>query len=75
ALGPTKPIGPQREAKVNELGAAFEGLAKELQCEFISLNGVVAASSLTKDGVHPDGIGNEAIAKVMLPNVISLVGK
>ena len=46
ALGPTKPIADQREAKLKELGAAFAELAKERHCEFISLHGVVPASSL-----------------------------
>ena len=65
ALGPTKPIANEREAKLRELGAAFEKLAAETKCEFVSLFGVVPDSSLLKDGVHPDGAGNEAIAKVL----------
>lgn len=65
ALGPTKPIADQREAKVRELGAAFEALAKEVGGEFVSLYGVVPPESLTKDGVHPDAAGNAAIAKIM----------
>jgi len=65
ALGPTKPIGNEREAKLHELGAAFDKLAAEMKCEFVSLFGVVPDSSLLKDGVHPDGAGNDAIAKVM----------
>lgn len=62
ALGPTKPIGNEREAKLRELGAAFEALAKETQSEFVSLFGVVPDSALLKDGVHPDAAGNAAIA-------------
>lgn len=65
ALGPTKPIGDQREAKLREMGAAFEKLSVEVQGDFISLFGVVPNASLLKDGVHPDAVGNEAIAKVM----------
>lgn len=65
ALGPTKPIGEEREAKLRELGAAFEGLAAETKSEFVSLFGVVPDAALLKDGVHPDGAGNDAIAKVM----------
>ena len=65
ALGPTKPIANEREAKLRELGAAFEKLAAETKSEFVSLFGVVPDSSLLKDGVHPDGAGNDAIAKVM----------
>ncbi len=65
ALGPTKPIGKEREAKLREIGAAFEKLAGETKSEFVSLFGVVPDASLLKDGVHPDGAGNDAIAKVM----------
>lgn len=72
ALGPTKPIGNEREAKLRELGAAFEKLAAETRSEFVSLFGVVPDSSLLKDGVHPDGAGNDAIAKVMGPRLKAL---
>jgi acyl-CoA thioesterase-1 len=65
ALGPTKPIGDQREAKLRELGAAFAKLATETQSDYISLFGVVPAGALLKDGVHPDAAGNAAIANVM----------
>lgn len=67
ALGPTKPIANEREAKLREQGAAFEKLARELGCEFTSLFGVVPDASLTKDGVHPDAAGNEVIARALLP--------
>ena len=70
ALGPTKPIADQRDAKLRELGAAFEALAKELHCDFTSLYGVVPEASLTKDGVHPDVAGNEAIAQALLPKLL-----
>lgn len=62
ALGPTKPIGNEREAKLRELNTAFAALAKETSCDFLSLFGVVPDGSLTKDGVHPDAAGNAAIA-------------
>jgi acyl-CoA thioesterase-1 len=65
ALGPTKPIGNEREAKLRELGAAFEQLAVGTKSQFVSLFDVVPDSTLLKDGVHPDGAGNTAIAKVM----------
>lgn len=72
ALGPTKPIGDQREAKLRELGAAFEKLASETSCRFISLYDVVPDSALLKDGVHPDGIGNAAIAKALQGEISAL---
>lgn len=75
ALGPTKPIGDQREAKLRELGTAFERLAQETKSEFVSLFGVVPESSLLKDGVHPDAVGNEAIAKVMSVKLRTLLGR
>lgn len=72
ALGPTKPIANEREAKLRELGAAFEKLASDMRCSFVSLFGVVPVSSLLKDGVHPDGSGNTAIAQVMGPRLKAL---
>lgn len=72
ALGPSKPIANEREAKVKELGEGFEKLAKEQGCAFVNLYGVVPDASLAKDGVHPDGAGNEAMAKVLLPAVVGL---
>ena len=65
ALVATKPIGKEREAQLKALGAAFEALAKEKQCEFVSLFGAVPEETMRKDGVHPDAAGNAAIAKVM----------
>ena len=70
ALGPTKPIADQRDAKLRELGAGFEALARELRCDFTSLYGVIPEASLAKDGVHPDVAGNEAIAHAMLPRLL-----
>ena len=70
ALGPTKPIANQREAKLQELGEAFAKLAKETNCDFVSLFGVVPNASLTKDGVHPDAAGNAAIADVMRKKLV-----
>jgi acyl-CoA thioesterase-1 len=71
ALGPTKPIANERDGKLRELSAAYAKLAEELHCGFISLYGVVPASSLMRDGVHPDAAGNEAIAKAVLPKLLS----
>jgi acyl-CoA thioesterase-1 len=72
ALGPTRPIADQRAAKLRELGDAFAALAQEMDCEFVSLYGVVPADSLAKDGVHPDIAGNEAIARVMLAKLLAM---
>lgn len=71
ALVATKPIANEREGKLKELGAAFEKLAKEEKCDYVSLFGVVPDSSLLKDGVHPDGPGNEPIAKTILPKLVT----
>lgn len=72
ALGPTKPIGDQREARLFELAEAFARLASETHCDYVSLFGVVPDESLLKDGVHPDVAGNESIAKVMLAKLREL---
>ncbi len=71
ALGPTKRIANEREGKLKELGAAFEKLAKEQKCDFVSLFGVVPDSSLLKDGVHPDAAGNTPIAQTILPKLVT----
>jgi acyl-CoA thioesterase-1 len=65
ALVATKPIANEREAQLKALGAAFEALAKEKQCDFVSLFGVVPEETMTKDGVHPDAAGHAAMAKVL----------
>lgn len=70
ALGPTKPIGKQREAKLRELGDAFAKLAQETHCDFVSLFGAVPESNLSKDGVHPDAAGNAAIAAVLKKKIM-----
>ncbi len=72
ALGPTKPIADQRDAKLRELGAAYETLAAELHCEYLSLYGVIPPASLTKDGVHPDAVGNEPIGTAVLPKLLDM---
>lgn len=72
ALGPTKPIGDQREGKLRELGEAFARLAAETGCAFVSLFGVVPDETLLRDGVHPDAAGNAAIAKVMQGEVLKM---
>lgn len=70
ALGPTKGIANEREAKLKELGEGFSKLAADLHCGYISLFGAVPETSMTKDGVHPDPTGNEAIAKVILRELL-----
>ncbi|HEY1172798.1 MAG TPA: SGNH/GDSL hydrolase family protein [Verrucomicrobiae bacterium] len=72
ALGPTKPIANEREGKLKELGAAFEKLAKEKNCDYVSLFGVVPDTSLLKDGVHPDVAGNVPIAETILPKLVAV---
>lgn len=71
ALGPTRPIADQRDDKLQELNTAFEKLAKELRCDYLSLYGIIPAASLTADGVHPDVAGNEAIAKAVSPLLLT----
>jgi acyl-CoA thioesterase-1 len=75
SLGPTRPIADQRDAKLRELGEGCTALATELHCEFVTLYGVVPAGSLTKDGVHPDVAGNEAIARVMLAKLRAMLSR
>ena len=65
SLVATKPIANEREAQLKAQGAAFEVLAKERQCEFVSLFGAVPEETMTKDGVHPDAAGHTAMANVL----------
>lgn len=65
ALVATKAIGPQRAARLRELGEMMRGLAQKKDCAFVSLYGVLPDDTLTKDGVHPDPRGNAAIARVI----------
>lgn len=69
ALGPTRPIANQREANLRELETAYTALAAAQRCDFVSLYGVIPNESLTRDGVHPDAAGNNAITHVMLPAI------
>lgn len=71
ALGPSRPIADQRDAKLRDLGTAFAALATQTGCDFVSLYGKVPDTSLAKDGVHPDIAGNQAIADVILPKLVS----
>lgn len=70
ALVATKPIANEREAQLKALGAVFEALAKEKQCDFVSLFGAVPEETMTKDGVHPDGAGHAAMAKVLMGRLV-----
>lgn len=66
ALVATKPIAAEREAQLKALGAAFQKLAAEKNCRFLSLYGTVPEEAMTKDGVHPDAAGNAAMAQKIL---------
>lgn len=65
SLGPTRPIAKERAANVAALTSAIESLAQTRNCAFVALDGVVPPASLSRDGVHPDASGNDAIARVM----------
>ncbi len=75
ALGPTRPIADQREARLQELGYAYKTLAEKLKCDFVSLYGVVPKSTLARDGVHPSGPGNQPIAEAVLAKLLSIQTK
>jgi len=55
-----------REKNLQDLTTAYEKLAREIQGDFVSVYGVVPATSLAMDGIHPDAAGNEVMAKVIL---------
>ncbi len=70
ALVATKPIATEREAKLKELGDSFAKLAKELNCDYVSLFGIVPENSMMVDGVHPDAKGHAAIASALQPKLM-----
>jgi acyl-CoA thioesterase I len=73
ALGPTRPIANEREAKLIELGAAFRALASEECCHFVSLYGVLPLETLGVDGVHPDSEGHSRLANIMLRAILDII--
>jgi len=74
-LGPTKPIAGQRDQNLRDLTEAYEKLARETYCQFVSLYGVIPPASLTLDGVHPDADGQRPIAATMLEALTKLVSR
>jgi len=73
-LGPTKPIANERDQNLHDLNVAYEKLAPELHCHFVSLYGVIPAACLEVDGVHPNGEGNKPIAAKMLEALLKITG-
>jgi acyl-CoA thioesterase-1 len=72
-LGPTKPIANERDQNLRDLTVAYEKLARETSCPFVSLYGIIPRASLAVDGVHPDADGNRPIAAKMLEALTRLV--
>jgi acyl-CoA thioesterase-1 len=75
ALGPTRPIGDQRDQNLRDLTIAYEPLAGELACGFAPLYGIIPPESLAMDGVHPDAKGNEPIAARMHEALLRLIAR
>ena len=73
-LGPTRLIANERDQNLRGLGKAYEVLARELACHFVSLYGVIPPEALAIDGVHPNAQGNEPIAHCMLETLERVVG-
>lgn len=67
ALGPTKPIGRERDAQLRRIGAACRTLSQRLNVAFADIYGIVSPQNLTRDGVHPSAAGNREIADYLLP--------
>lgn len=65
ALVASKPIANEREAKLRELGDGFATLATEIGCHYVSTFGLIPEASMLKDGVHPDAVGNAALARTL----------
>jgi acyl-CoA thioesterase-1 len=64
--------GDRRATRLHELDLGLAALARRLDCEFLSLRGVVPPASLASDGMHPDAAGNERIARTVLPVLLQL---
>ena len=70
ALQKRQETGAARSQRLKEINTAFETLAKEMRCDFLSLYDVVPASSLTNDGIHPDAAGNALMVKAIQPRLL-----
>ena len=69
----TKSIAPQRDKNLRDLAAAYEKLAGDTGCAFVSFYGLIPPESLKLDGVHPDASGHAIMAKTMLAKLQTLV--
>jgi len=72
ALQKRQETGAARSVRLKEINTAFEALAKEIKCDFLSLYDIVPASSLTNDGIHPDAAGNALMAKAIQPRLVTV---
>ena len=72
ALLRNRDAAEQRERALEAMGPAFQALAANLGCEFLTLYGVVPDPSLASDGMHPDATGNERIARAVLPRLLAI---
>jgi lysophospholipase L1-like esterase len=55
------------EEKINELEREYADLAKEKNCHFLSVSGVISPSAM--DGLHLDAMGHSQLGKVIFEKV------
>jgi acyl-CoA thioesterase-1 len=72
-LGPSRPIANEREENLVAMESAFQVLAAEMSCHFISSYNSLPPASLAADGVHPDRAGHAAMAALLGPAIVLAV--
>lgn len=69
----TPEFAEARLANLRAIGGAIRELSLAERCAFVDLFGVMSGESLAKDGVHPDGAGNFAIAGRLAPKIAQIL--
>lgn len=72
-LNVTPDFAAARQANLRAIGRAIRELSRTEQCAFVDLFGVLSGESLARDGVHPDGVGNLAMAKRLAPKIAHIL--
>jgi len=72
-LNVTPDFAAARQANLRAIGGAIRELSRAERCAFVDLFGVLSGESLSKDGVHPDGAGNLAMAGRLAPALAEIL--
>jgi acyl-CoA thioesterase I len=69
----TPEFAAARQANLRAIGGAIRELSLAERCAFLDLFGVLSGESLARDGVHPDGAGNLAMAGRLAPEIAHIL--